>query len=226
MLCSPNRAKITLDRQGGMQKFLLENEPEKQETISTKLFILHNTALNNEKPSNRDMRQCVGGTVGKREGQRCARALSSWSKQFIFPIDSEIKAQKSRKHAADLLSQPYSYSKSRFEWAAGTAGLMFTLLLTMWHFDNIPLRAASIGRMFWEQTASEACCSAGKAAAAECDMTWATIHSVWKWCKRRSQLRSRGFVIQYPTCYIEYVNKWITVKAHNQQLRQCNKTQI
>lgn len=56
---------------------MLENEPKKQETVSTKLFILHNTALNNEKPSNRDMRQCVGGIVGKRERQRCARALSS-----------------------------------------------------------------------------------------------------------------------------------------------------
>lgn len=60
-------------------------------TISTKLFILHNTALNNEKLSNRDMRQCVGGTVGRKERHRCARAPFLLIKTVLFFIYSESK---------------------------------------------------------------------------------------------------------------------------------------
>ncbi len=59
------------------------------------MFILHNAALNNEKPSNRDMKQCVGGTVGKRERQRCARDLFLLIKTVHVFIYLEISGQKS-----------------------------------------------------------------------------------------------------------------------------------
>lgn len=53
------------------------------------VVILHNTALNKEKLSNTDTRQCVGGTVGKRERQRVASALLLLIKADHFFLNTQ-----------------------------------------------------------------------------------------------------------------------------------------